>query len=367
MSPRILQVVTDTDRRGAQVFATDLHAALERRGREVRTVALAPGSVGGLPVPILGERRLGPRTLAALRREFKEASVAIAHGSATLPACAVTTWGTQVPFMYRQISDSRFWAPSIMRRVRTGASLRRASRVVALWSGSATTLCTHLGVRNSRIRIIPNGVSPDRFQPAKPDERLAQRRSFGLDPVLPVVLFLGALVPEKGADLAIEAVGATTGVQLLVVGDGPERPDLEAQAIRVAPGRVLFAGAVSEVRRAYVAADVVALPSRGGDSMPAVLIEAGLMGLPAVSTPVEAIPEIVVAAVTGELVPVDDAGALADAIDAVVSRPRQARELGRAARAHCLERFSIGRVADAWDEIVAELLGERRADGRAST
>jgi glycosyltransferase involved in cell wall biosynthesis len=358
MSPRILQVLTDTDRRGAQAFATDLHAALERRGREVRTVALAPGSVGGLAVRALGDRRLGVGTLAALRRELEGASAAIAHGSATLPACAVTTLFSDVPFVYRQISDSRFWAPSRLRRMRTRGSLRRASRVVALWSGSAATLHTYLGVSRARIRVIPNGVPPERFRPAEPEERLAQRRQFGLDPLRPVVVFVGALVHEKGADLTIEAVAAISRAQLLVVGDGPDRSDLEERAGRVAPGRVVFTGAISDARSAYVAADVIALPTRGGDSMPAVLIEAGLMGLPSVSTPIEAIPEIVITAKTGELVPVDDASALAGAIDAIVSRPGYARELGRAARSRCLERFSIGPIAKAWDELISELLGE---------
>ena len=50
---------------------------------------------------------------------------------------------------------------------------------------------------------------------------------------------------------------------------------------------------------AYAAADVVVLASRGGDSMPAVLIEAGLCGVPAVATPVQAIPEIVLPGETG--------------------------------------------------------------------
>jgi glycosyltransferase involved in cell wall biosynthesis len=357
MPPRILQVVTDTDRRGAQVFAIDLQTALERRGREVRTVALARGSAGGMPVAVLGDRRLGAATLIALRRELKGASVAIAHGSATLPACAVATGGTHVPFVYRQISDSRFWARGLLRRIRTGASLRRASYVVALWSGSATTMHTHLGVPFARIRVIPNGVPDDRFRPAGADEHAVQCRAFQLDPARPVVAFVGALVHEKGADLSIKAVAMTSGVQLLVAGDGPERRHLEGLAARVAPGRVVFAGGLSDPRSAYAAADVVTLPSRGGDSMPAALIEAGLMGLPAVSTPVEAIPEIVTATVTGELVPVDDVRALADAIDAITSRPLRAHDLGQAARARCLERFSIGRVAEAWDDLLNELSG----------
>jgi glycosyltransferase involved in cell wall biosynthesis len=358
MAGRILQVVTDTDRRGAQVFATDLDWALTRRGRCVRTVALAEGAIGGLSLPVLGRRRLSWQTLAALRREVAGHSIAIAHGSSTLPACAAATIATSVPFVYRQISDSRFWAPGGLRRLRTTVWLHRASRVVALSRGSAETLRTHLGVRGDALRVIPNAVPSERFSP-RSDEQEAQRKAFGLDPTAPVVGVVGALVPEKGPDLAIEAIAALPGVQLLVVGDGPQRAGLEAQARRVAPERIVFAGHVADVRRVYAALDLIALPSRGGDSMPAVLIEAGLMEVPAVSTPVQAIPEIVRPGETGELVPVGDVAALAAAIRTILSSPARGTALGRAARERCLQHFSIDRVAGDWDELVTDVLEHR--------
>jgi glycosyltransferase involved in cell wall biosynthesis len=195
--------------------------------------------------------------------------------------------------------------------------------------------------------------------PARSGEKQAQRKALGLDPATPVVGVVGALVPEKGTDLALEAIALLPEVQLLIVGDGPARARLEAQAQRVAPQRVVFAGNVSDVRAAYTALDVIALPSRGGDSMPAVLIEAGLMEVPAVSTPVEAIPEIVRPGETGALVPVGDVVALASAIQAMVSPSGTGTTLGRAARTHCLRRFSIDRVADDWDRLLAELLEHR--------
>ncbi len=93
--------------------------------------------------------------------------------------------------------------------------------------------------------------------------------------------------------------------------------------------------------------------------MPAVLIEGGLMRLPLVATSIEAIPEIVTPAVTGELVPVEDARALSRAFDAILSRPGRAEELGRAARSRCLDNFSIDRIAEAWDEVITELVDRR--------
>ncbi len=63
----ILQVITDTERRGAQVFAIDLEIALRAQGRNVRTVALSPALPGdSFDVPVLGRTRTGQATLVAL-------------------------------------------------------------------------------------------------------------------------------------------------------------------------------------------------------------------------------------------------------------------------------------------------------------
>lgn len=348
--PHLLQVVTDTDRRGAQVFATDLHGALTRRGWTVRTVALACGSVGGLDVAVLGPTRTHPATLRALRRAARGADVVAAHGSTTLPACALALAAGGPPFVYRQISDSRFWAPTRLRRLRVRLGLRSASRVVALWTGSADTLEREFGVARSKISVIPNGVPPERFPPVDRTETPAARCRLGLDPHRPVVASIGALVPEKGTDLAIEAVAALDGVQLLVAGDGPERAGLEALAAERAPGRVVFTGSLTDPRPAFTAADVVVLASRGGDSMPAVLIEAGFVGVPVVSTPVEGIVDIVQPGRTGSLVAIDDTAALREAIGALLEDPDLVRTLATAARHRCEQRYAIEVVAASWDE-----------------
>ena len=122
----------------------------------------------------------------------------------------------------------------------------------------------------------------------------------------------------------------------------------------------MFAGSVADPVDAYAAADVVVLPSRGGDSMPAVLIEAGLMGIPAVATPIQGIPEIVRPGVTGELVPVGDSDGLASAVTSILSSPERARLLGDGARALCLEQFAIDRVASIWTELLEDVVQTTR-------
>jgi glycosyltransferase involved in cell wall biosynthesis len=347
-----LQVVTDNDRRGAQVFATDLHEALEHAGYSVRTVALAAGQVGGLQHRVLGSTRLGPTTLRSLRDEVRAAAVVVAHGSSTLPACALATLGTGAPFVYRQISQSGFWASTTLRRARVRIGLARAALVVALWQGAADALRDGFSVSQTRIRLVPNGVPASRVVP--PADRTAARAAFGLGTDDVVILYFGALVREKGVDLVVDAIGNVPGVRLIVVGDGPERSALEAQA-RSLGARVVFTGSLGDLRPAFAASDVNVLASRGGDSMPAALIEAGLAGLPSIATPVEAIPEIVVDGVTGCLVPVGAPRQLADALAALVDDSARRQRMGEAARAHCRQHFSIERVAEMWADVLTEV------------
>ena len=343
----VLQVITDTDRRGGQVFAHDLHREIERRGCTVQTVALAPGTGNGLDFEVLGPTRRSQRTLRALRAAISESAVVVGHGSTTLPMCAIAGWGLDTPFVYRQISQQQFWARTPAQRFRTRQALRATDHVVALWTGAAETLIGTYGVDAGRITVIPNGVPSGNFQTLDQQRRRDARLRFGLDPARPTLVYLGALVPEKGVDVLVQALNdpALSGWQLLVAGAGPERARLVELASRLSPGAVRLHEPVASGREALAAADVVGLTSRGGDSMPAVLIEAGMMGIPTVATPIEGIVEVVIDGSTGALVDIDDVHGTAKAISVVGRRQRQ---LGEAARNHCLERFDIRTVADQW-------------------
>src|SRR5439155_13579410 len=169
------------------------------------------------------------------RRELASADVAVAHGGQTLPACALATLAGPKPFVYRQISGSLFWASSAARRIRVRAALARAAQVVALWHGSSTVLQEHFGVRSDRVRVIPNAVVAERFSPVEAATRAGARRKYALHAERFTLVYVGALVTEKGVDVAIEAVARSVDAQLLVAGAGPDEPRLRALAAHVAP------------------------------------------------------------------------------------------------------------------------------------
>jgi glycosyltransferase involved in cell wall biosynthesis len=83
--------------------------------------------------------------------------------------------------------------------------------------------------------------------------------------------------------------------------------------------------------------------------MPAVLLEAGLCGLPVVSTRIGAIPEVVANGETGFVVSPDDLAALDAAVGKLLQDSSRRLAMGRAARVRCLERYDMGSVADQWE------------------
>lgn len=349
-----LHVVTASQRRGAEVFAVDLVSALGADALPHRLVALTEGPGGNeLAVPILGDTPFAPRTLRALRREARAASVVVAHGSKTLPAVAMALVGLKVPFVYRSIGDPQAWSGSGLRRVRTARLLRRAARVVALWPGAADTLASLHGVPRDRLAVIPNGVPAARCPLADDAARKAARVAFGLPEDASVVTYLGALTAEKAVDTAIAAVGALPpDVRLLVAGSGPLRASLGVFAAGTAPGQVHFAGRVDGPQQALAAADVVVLPSLT-EGMPGVLIEAGLTGRAAVASAVGGIPEIVVPDQTGLLAPPADVGAFTSALRTTLA---SSTPWGTAAHQHCLTHFDLPVVATQWSALLHELL-----------
>jgi phosphatidylinositol alpha-mannosyltransferase len=176
-------------------------------------------------------------------------------------------------------------------------------------------------------QIVPNGIHIGRFQrpTGRPVEMPYGRR---------YVLFVGRLEPRKGVNCLI---GAMTIVQrrapdarLIIVGDGPDRPALEATA-RGAGLDVTFTGAVSDdlLPSYYRAAEVVCSPALGGESFGIVLLEAMAAQRPIVATQIEGYAELVRDAGCARLVGVNDPSALASAIDSLLDDSGLRQQLGQ--------------------------------------
>jgi glycosyltransferase involved in cell wall biosynthesis len=254
-------------------------------------------------------------------------------------------------FVYRGIGDAHSYAHSGLRRKRVALYLRRAEAVVALWSTGADRLAERFGVPTERITVIPTGVPASRFPPVDASRRQAARDRLGVPLDVPIVLLLGSLTPEKGAQFAIEAMASVPDAMLLVAGDGDLRTELERLASEAAPGRVHFLGTVAEPSDVLAASNVLVLPSLV-EGLPAVLVEAGLSALPVVASDIGAVREVVIDGETGFIVPPRDPSALASAMQSALG---DAAEFGTRARAHCLRRFEIGVVAERWSELFDSL------------
>ena len=352
MAIDVLQVINWTARRGAEISALELGAALEARGRRVRTVALVAADGDTLQVDALGQKPLGTVTLRRLRRELRTADTVVAWGTRPLAACVLA--GGARRLVYSNIGDPRFWGASRLRHAKRGLVIRRATGVVAQSSHAAQALVGTYGVRPNRLATIPTGRPAARFPRVDDVDRAAARSSLGLADSTPVVVVLAALSPEKNVAAAIDAVAELDGVRLVIAGDGPERYDLERLAAERLDGRARFLGVVVRPQRVLAAADVLLLTSRT-EGMPGVAIEAGLSGLPVVATDVGAVAEVVLDGFTGRVVAQDDRDAL---VAALVEALRRRDDFGEAARRHCLARFEIEIVASVWDAFLDRLRAE---------
>lgn len=348
---KVLHVLTTDQRRGAETSAIALQQELRRRGHDAQAVALvASGHERTLGVPVLGgPRRLSPTVLVRLHRRARRADVVVAHGSSTLPACALALSGRGAPpFVYANIGDPLYWANDAARVRRVSWLLRRAAGVAARSQGAAEDLHTVLGVPQERIMVIPNGRDVARFSPTDAAGQERARTSIDVPLGVPIVLALGSLNPEKRVDLAVRAVALLGEVHLLVAGEGPDGQSLRELADAEAPGRIHFLGSVDDVPAVLRAADVVVLTS-DSEGLPGALIEAGLAGLPVVATDVGFVKDIVRDDETGMLVEPGCskavAGALAEAL-------RRRADLGSRARQWCLTEFDMRHIAELWEQLI---------------
>jgi glycosyltransferase involved in cell wall biosynthesis len=151
----------------------------------------------------------------------------------------------------------------------------------------------------------------------------------------------------------------------VVVGDGPERAGLEAEAASLGlHGRVVFAGHADDVRPFYAAADCMALPSHSEGS-PLALLEAMAAGLPVVGTAVGGVPEVATDGETALLVPARDPRAFASALARLLSDETLARSLAARASARVAADFSPEARARALVEFYGGLV-HAKAEGRLS-
>jgi glycosyltransferase involved in cell wall biosynthesis len=216
---------------------------------------------------------------------------------------------------------------------------------------------------HSPLRLWSRGVDSRLFSPAHRNEATRAELAPGAERIL---LYVGRLAPEKRLDFLEEAWGRirhqAPEAALVLVGDGPARPELEA---RSHPGLHLIGYLSGEaLARAYASADVFVFPS-DTETFGNVAAEAMASGLPVVAVHAGGVTDLVRDGETGLVVPPNDPKALGEALLRLLSDQDLRKDLGRRARDEALRR-SWERVFEGLFDDYEDALGEARAaDGRS--
>lgn len=242
-----------------------------------------------------------------------------------------------------------------------------AWRVIVCSHFMARQLYEYFQTPLDKIDVVPNGVyvSGSPFQDA--DHWLSFRRRYAADDER-IVFHVGRIVYEKGLHVLLNAwpaVSAKVRARLVIAGAGGQLEQLRAQAEALGiSSQVTFVGFVSDEERdqLYHTADLAIFPSLY-EPFGIVALEAMANGCPLIVSDAGGLSEVVQHGVTGLVVPADDAGSLADAITAALSRPDIARARAAAALREIREFYTWPRIAAATAKVYERVLAEWRRSG----
>lgn len=231
----------------------------------------------------------------------------------------------------------------------------RADLVVVTSRYQAAVAGEAYGVEPDRLAVVPEPIDLEAWRRGLGAARRRPRRG-------PVVLAVARMYARKRLadllDAAARLRGEIEGLQVRIVGRGPEWESLRALHARLALGdTVVFLGDVSpeQLHEEYANADVLCLPSVQ-EGFGIVFLEAMAASIPIVACRAAAIPEVVRDGETGLLTAPRDPAGLAAAVRALLDDPERARRLGRAGALR-VEAFALAPVARAFLDAVESRVG----------
>jgi glycosyltransferase involved in cell wall biosynthesis len=358
---------------GAERQWSILIPRLAERGFDVSVLTLADEGrffhelrAGGIPTECAWMRR---------RTDWRRLRSALARGPRPVDAIVTRSVSAQV---VGELVATRYRVPHVttehtgsdgqgrLRPLRRHqwALLRAAApsidRLIAVAETQVPGL-VRLGFKPSRIRVIPNAISPDDLRVTTPSRQVRAALNLGDDDF--VALFLGTLRPEKRAPLFVEAVlhahRRNRRIRGLVAGDGPDR-DAVRSAAKQEPDAVRLVGSRSDVGDLIHASDVVC-SSSAYEALPMIALEAMAVGRPVIAPDIGGVRDAVVSGKTGILLPEFDAERLAEALVSLADDPLQAREMGRAGHARQRQQFTIERMVDDYAATFEDVCRDHRA------
>ena len=270
-----------------------------------------------------------------------------------IPYVVRTVHGLPEPFM--GLRNAKMVAYTAADRLMTGWFV---DRVVAVSSDIEKVLIGMYG--SNRVSCIHNGIDLEAVRVTT--SREAFRRKWQIPEDAVVIGTVGRLVPVKGHAILLDAtriLQASIGnVALVLVGDGPLRKDLEANAKRLGLEKsVIFAGQQDQSYDFMNMMDVFVLPSLH-EGIPMVVLEALALQRPVVATRVGGIPEVIEHGQTGFLAEPSDASSLARLLQRLVEDLPMAVSIGKAGRTRVEEKFTArtmaGKTAELYEQVLSK-------------
>ena len=374
MTASVLHIQKTTGLAGSERHLLQLLPALAKRGVRVRICVLAAGSSHQLVAAMRKHRvevtsipagpDLNPVLLARLIREIRRQPTDLVHTHlihADLHG-QLAARALRVPAVSTIHGTHGFYEKEPFRSPARLAG-RLARRTIAI-SDYAGEFVERVGIApGERIRVIHYGIDGESWD-ISPDEQRRHRQALGLHPGDIAIGVASRLVPEKGHDVAIKAFSSLAErlptTRLLIAGAGPLQPELEALALRICPpDRVRFLGYVADMRAFFGACDLVLFPSLPsfGEGFGLAALEAMAAGVPVLASDAGPLPEVVSDGVSGLVLPPGQPVAWAEAVADLASNPARRHQLGKQARTHALQRFSVEEMADQTVGVYREVLG----------
>jgi glycosyltransferase involved in cell wall biosynthesis len=327
-----------------------------------RILAEAPRyGVPAMALPI-GEQQ--PRGVAALVGAFRANPVDIVNGHSS-----TDTWLAALACRWLRVRERP--RPVLVRtrhvsipvphnRATRWLYQRATTRIVTTGEMLREQLVRDNGIDPAKVDSVPTGIDPVAFAPR---DRGAARRALNLSETAPLVGIVATLRSWKGHRFLLEALPRLrrADVRLAIVGDGPQRAALEAQADALGlRSRVMFAGQQNDVAPWLAAFDVFALPSYANEGVPQALLQAMFAGVPCVTTDAGAIPEIARDGETALVVAREHPVALAAAHERLKQVQSDAAGHAERARAFVLPRFALPAKLDRMEQVFHRALAEAR-------
>jgi teichuronic acid biosynthesis glycosyltransferase TuaC len=289
------------------------------------------------------------RLLRRIQKLHSVKPIDVIHAHAALPcghAAALLSRRLNIPFVVTVHgldvfnSCSLRGIPARWRR-EVSVGVYRAARNVVCISGKVQEILKTGTPAETCSTIVHNGVNPSLFSP-NPSEG---------GPFDPEILIVGTLLPSKGHELVLRALGhlktSFPQLQCRIIGEGPDRARFEALVRELGIGQqVQFVGrkSRSEVAEAMRRCSVFVLPSRN-EGLGCVYLEAMSCGKAVIGCRGQGIDEVIEHRKNGWLVPAEGLEELVQGLSALLGSPELRTRVGTAARQTILERFTLSHQA----------------------